>query len=164
MNRLFLCPGLSTFLLRISSLVLENCPPSALFGTPNKPRVSRGSLGDLFNHRKCHSRELDSGQPSEGCASALRAPGLEAGAGRGVVAPGGSEGGVSPAAPTGTGRSRPLGSQHFAGPKAGCLERGAEDRVGSPRLRSPRPNPFGFCFCFANPGRGPNLLALARTH
>lgn len=34
--------------------------------------------------------------------------------------------------------------------------------MGSPRLRSPRSNPFGFCFCFANPGRGPNLPA--RTH
>lgn len=80
----------------------------------------------------------------------------------GVLAPGVSDGGVSSAAPTATGRSRRLGSQHFAGPRAGCWERGEEDGVGSPRLRSPRSNPFGFCFCFANPGRGPNLPA--RTH
>lgn len=46
--------------------------------------------------------------------------------------------------------------------RAGCRERGAEDGVGSPRPRSSRSNPFGFCFGFANPGRGPNLLA--RTH
>lgn len=33
------------------------------------------------------------------------------------------------------------------------MGRGAEDREGSPRLRSPRSNPFGFCFGFASAAR-----------
>lgn len=67
--------------------------------------------------------------------------------------PGGLGGGVSCAALTGQGRLERLGSQQFAGTRAGRLGRGAEDREGSPRLRSPRSNPFGFCFGFASAAR-----------
>lgn len=98
--------------------------------------------------------EWDPGRPSQSCASAMRAPDLAA---------------PQPAAdvyvcvcvvcPRGRVLSCPdwrlerLGSQQFAGPRAGRLGRGAEDREGSPRLRSPRSNPFGFCFGFARAAR-----------
>lgn len=62
---------------------------------------------------------------------------------------GGVRGDLSCPAGTGEGRLERLGSQQFAEPRAGRLGRGAEDREGSPRLRSPRSNPFGFCFGFA---------------
>lgn len=142
--------------------MLENCPPSALCRTPNKPRVSRGSL---FIHRKCHWRSVPESWtgaafPRLRVRSARPRPGSRSRT-RGAR-PGGLRGGCVFRGP-GSRRAVPeTGKSAVCRPRAGCRERGAEDGVGSPRLHSPRSNPFGFCFCFANPGRGPNLLA--RTH
>lgn len=118
--------------------------------TPNKPTVySRGLVEDLFYHRECHLINIMFlGVRLRAALAklrvAVRAPGLRG------CSPGGLRGGVSCASLTGQGRLERLGSQQFAWPRAGRLGRGAEDREGSPRLRSSRSNPFGFCFGFAS--------------
>lgn len=89
------CPELSNFLPR-TWLVLDNCPPSALRGTPSEPTVSRGWVEGPFNHRECHlSNVFESWTRGSGrqAARPLCAPqAWKPAARRGAVAPGAPRG------------------------------------------------------------------------